>query len=416
MKDRTLQIARAVIASQMNYWILFTLAVTVMGIAGSQEAPQMWRWGLFCLVPLIYLYFRLRERFWLCFAGHLATAAFFCWLPFGNSMDRIFSVCFVIGFFIYSFVLRGSKKNILESPIQPVAAVGLAAGGLFLNNAQGQEGMGIYYLVPVLVFLGLYFIYRYLENFSSFLVANDSSAGKMPQGEIFRCGILLVSAFSVGGVGLMALFSGTSILSDILTVVRNILVWILRFLFRNTPETEIVDEAVDEAVSSSSDLTGLEGGEPFWFWEVLEKIVMVLMVVGLSVLAVYGLYRLAKYLYQHFSDVALPQGMDQELRTDRREKCAIEKSKKSGRTFAFGALGVRERIRRIYKKEVWNGRQSLVEEGNAAEGLKTMTARECGRGLSKPELAAIYEKARYSGEPISAEDVKTARAAARGNL
>ncbi|MCD7807468.1 MAG: hypothetical protein LUH19_09060, partial [Lachnospiraceae bacterium] len=102
MKDRTLQIARAGMAAQMNYWILFTLAVTVMGIAGGTD-PQMWRWVLFCLMPLMYLYFRLRKKFWQCFAGHLFTAAFFCWLSYGEGLNRILSVMFVVGFLVYSF-------------------------------------------------------------------------------------------------------------------------------------------------------------------------------------------------------------------------------------------------------------------------------------------------------------------------
>ncbi|MCD7862897.1 MAG: DUF4129 domain-containing protein [Lachnospiraceae bacterium] len=412
MKDRTIQIVRAVLASQMNYWIFFTLAMTVIGVAGGGK-PQMWRWALLCLMPFMFLYFRLRQNFFFCLAGHLLTAVLFGGLLFDNSIHGVILLLFVIGFFIYSFVMRANPKDVLGAPVHPVFAVVLAAAGLFLNNAQGQSGLTLYYLVPALGFLGLYFIYIYMENFSSFLVVNDSSAGRIPQGEIFRCGIFLVSAFSIGSVGLMVLFSQTSILSDLLKVIRTVLVWILRFLFRNNEETEVADTVAEEVSDSSDGLYGLEGGEPGWFWEVLERIVLVLLVAGLIALAVYGLYRLAKFLYARFSDVALPEGQDQEIRTDRREKCGVEKSEKSGRARVFGFLSAGERIRRIYKKEVWNGRRVLVEEGDAAEHLRGMTARECGRRLQKQDLSAVYEKARYSGEACTAEDVKKARAAVR---
>ncbi|MCD8380199.1 MAG: DUF4129 domain-containing protein [Lachnospiraceae bacterium] len=412
MKDRTIQIVRAVLASLMNYWIFFTLAVTLIGIAGG-EGPQMWRWGLLCLMPLVYLYFRLRPGFMLCLAGHLLTAAVFGWIVYANSVNGVVSFAAVIGFLIYSLVLRGNKKDVLGSPMQPVVAVGVAAAGLFLNNMQGESGLTMYYLVPLLLYLGLYFIYGFLHNFSSFLVVNDSSAGRIPQGEIFRCGILLVSVFSVGSVAFMILFSGTSILSDLLKVIRTVFVWILRFLFRNNSSSEEADTVTEEVSDSSGGLYGLEGGEPGWIWQVLEKIVIVLLIAGLIALAVYGLYRLVKFLYERFSDVVLPEGADQEIRTDVRERCGVEKSKRSVRARVFDRLSAGERIRRIYKKEVWNGRHILLKEGDAAGRLNSMTARECGQGLQKQGLSDVYEKARYSKETCTAEDVKRARAAAK---
>ncbi|MCD8069561.1 MAG: hypothetical protein LUE87_11915, partial [Lachnospiraceae bacterium] len=378
MKDRTIQIVRAVLASEMNYWIFFTLAVTVIGVAGG-GGPRMGRWGLLCLMPPVFLYFRLREKFRFCLAGHLLAGAAFGAVLYEISLNGVISLLILLGFFIYSLVLRGRGRDILGAPVHPVVAVCLAAGGLYLNNSVGQSGLGMYYLSPALLFLGLYFIYSYLKNFSSFLVTNDSSAGRIPQGEMFRCGILLVSAFSLGSVGLMVLFSGTSILSDLLNVVRTILVWIIRFLFRNQSDTEIVDTVTEETSGSSDGMYGLEGGEPGWIWQVLEKIVMVLLAAGLIALTVYGVYRLAKFLYERFSEAALPQGQDQEIRTDQREKCGVEKAERSGRLRVFGFLGAEERIRRIYKKEVWNGRRTLVEGGAPTAGLKTITPRECGR-------------------------------------
>ena len=79
----------------------------------------------------------------------------------------------------------------------------------------------------------------------------------------------------------------------------------------------------------------------------------------------------------------------------------------------FDRLSAGERIRRIYKKEVWNGRHILLKEGDAAGRLNSMTARECGQGLRKQGLSDVYEKARYSKETCTAEDVKRARAAAK---
>ncbi len=412
MKDKTLQIVKAVLTAQMNYWAFFTLAVTLLGIARG-GSPELWRWGLLCLMPLFFLYFRLRMKFVLCLAGHLLTAALFGLLVYDESANGFLCLLMVLGFFGYSMVLRADPGGVMGAPLNPVVAVGLAAAGLFLMTIQEREGLTVYYLVPVLLYLGLYFIYCYLENFSSFLAVNDSGAGRIPQKDIFRCGILLASAFSLGSVGIMLLFSGSSILSDLLKLLQKGLIWFLRRLFSGGTEPD--DAAVTEEVSGSGTLYGLEAGEAGLLWQVLEKIALVILVTGLITLAVYGLYRLAKLLYERFSVVALPEEQGVLSRTDLREKCSIEKREQSGRgrVRVFGLLNAQERIRRIYKKTVWNGRNMLVREGDTAECLNTMTARECGQRLSRAELAEIYEKARYSGETCTAEDVRKARAAVK---
>ncbi|MCD7738423.1 MAG: hypothetical protein LUH58_05205, partial [Lachnospiraceae bacterium] len=104
MKDRSIQSVRAVLASEMNYWIFFTLAVTAIGVAGG-GGPQMWRWGLLCLMPPAFLYFRLREKFRFCLAGHLLILAVFGAVLYEISVNGVVSLLFLLGFFIYSLAL-----------------------------------------------------------------------------------------------------------------------------------------------------------------------------------------------------------------------------------------------------------------------------------------------------------------------
>ena len=93
---------------------------------------------------------------------------------------------------------------------------------------------------------------------------------------------------------------------------------------------------------------------------------------------------------------------------DVREKCGIVKKDTAKRgTGFFRQFTPVERIRRMYKKQVLSG----SPEGAKKEKIPFMTARECVEKLSLPDMAGIYEKARYSDSEVTAEDVKKMKSA-----
>ena len=62
----------------------------------------------------------------------------------------------------------------------------------------------------------------------------------------------------------------------------------------------------------------------------------------------------------------------------------------------------------MYKKEVWAARMQLVKDQSPAL-LKRMTAKECGEAMEREGLAKAYEKARYSEEECTGEDIRRAK-------
>ena len=92
---------------------------------------------------------------------------------------------------------------------------------------------------------------------------------------------------------------------------------------------------------------------------------------------------------------------------DVREYCGFEKkSDKQAGNFIFRSN--REKIRRLYRKKVAKHKQEIIGE-KEPQHLNYLTAKECCDKLSEQKLKLAYEKARYSEETITTEDVKFAK-------
>jgi hypothetical protein len=94
---------------------------------------------------------------------------------------------------------------------------------------------------------------------------------------------------------------------------------------------------------------------------------------------------------------------------DIRESCEIEMRNGEERNW-FSFLNNSEKIRKMYRKRILRNKSSIVGDLSAEE-LTYLTAKECCDKIHADRLKLIYEKARYSNETITAEDVKIVKAA-----
>lgn len=407
MKQERLLAFQDFLVTQMNHWLLFSIAVTVLGLIGS-ERPLLWQWGLCSLLPLVFfLIRRYTDRFLLFFAGHALAAAALLVLPYRGWADKLLVSLYVIGYLIYSFYLRVKTEERLDEPLHPAFAVGIEAVALFLQHYQGNQEWDAYYVAGLLLFLGLYYIQIYLDQYHRFMVVNDSSTGRIPQKEMFKSGMTLAAMFAAGSVVLLLLTSNIGWVARIVSVLKMLLSWLVRLLFKNGGEEQ---EAVIEELTQTEraeDMFPKEPAEPFFLWKLLEKLAFLLIYCAIIALAVFCIYKLITFLYEHFQRTVVHEQAVLEAGADIREKCQVERPKKE-RRFLLGRLDARERIRRIYKKEIWAERRRLAAE-DQQELLRVLTAKECGQRLDRQQLAQIYEKARYSDRECTAEDVKKAR-------
>lgn len=408
MKKERIIMIRELLVTQMTHWLLFLLAVTVLGLVSAKE-PVIWKWSVLGLVPyLLFLIRRYSNHFLVFMGSHIAFILLLTVIPYVDLAEQIaFYVC-VIGYVAYSFYLRVRTKKRLTGVINPIAGVGAAAVCRLFQHYQGIPEWEKYYVVPVILFLCFYFIQMYLEQYQHFLIVNDSSTGHIPEKAIFRSGVSLVSLFSVGTAILLLLTSDVGWVGRIATVLKNILIWVLRLLFRGGGEE--VEEILPQETTHQKQDHGMmptEEAEPALIWVILEKLVMIAMAVAFAALIIWAVYSLIKFLHDRFQSRIVTDEEELENTTDIREKCEIERRRSKKHPF-FGFLSTKERIRRIYKKEVWTGRWQLAKDGSP-DVLRRLTAKECGEGLARNRLAQVYEKARYSQEECTSEDIRRAK-------
>lgn len=410
MKKEKVLFLWEILVTQMNHWILFLLGITVMGMIGVAP-PVMWHWALCSMLPFLFFLVRRYTNHFVIFMGsHILAVAVFVLLPNASIVEKIVIIICAAYYLCESFVLRIKSEERLDHVMNPMLAVGLAGLGYLLQHYQGTQDWESYYVLPVVVFLGLYFVQLYLQQYLNFMVVNESSAGHIPEKEMFRSGITLVSLFSIGASAVVLLTANIGWVGQIAQLLKLILTWIIRFLFRGGAE-EADDSPIEEQELIPEQDAGfmpIEDAEPALFWVILEKIIMTLVWVGLIAICIWGIYSLVNFLYKRFSrNLEKDEEEEPQSIIDVREKCEVERKKKERRS-PFEFLSTKERIRRIYRKEVWAQRMQLVTDGSPSF-LKLLTARECGEKMERSALSESYEKARYSNAECTAEDIRRAK-------
>lgn len=407
MKQEKLIILKELLTVQMNHWGLFPLAVTTAGLAGMTHMV-LWQWLLCSLVPFaFFLVRRYTNRFFILAASHGAVWFIFWYLPHPNLIMKAALMVFVTGYILYSVVIRVKEEDRLDGNLNPIFTVGVSAAALMLLHYRGQTGWDMYYIIPLAVFMGLFFLHYYLEHYLHFLAVNESSTGHIPKQEIFRSGMGLAAAYTAAGVLLLFLSSGTGWLGQILGAFRRLLVWLLGFLPSGSEDAQVIPEPEPEVMPESGGMMPMEEGEPFWLWVVFEKLFMTAAFILLAAAVLWGLVKLFRYLAERFRTKGKAADFELETVKDVREKCSVERAR-TGKKSVWSYLGARERIRRIYKKRIWASREELAA-GMDAKTLRIYTAQECCSKLGEKELAEVYEKARYSDRACTNEDIKRAK-------
>ncbi|MCM1214455.1 MAG: hypothetical protein NC331_05110 [Lachnospiraceae bacterium] len=429
VKTERLEFVIEILTSVMNHWIFFPLVMTALGIAMKLAEqpmagnPNLLLWTVCGLIPIAFFLVRYYvERFWLfvlCHGAVLAAAlAAASLLSIGGAVTCV--VC-TAAYVIYSFMLRlKENETVYSGNIHPVTALGISVAANFMfHREEDMPDWDGYYLFILIGVFACYLLIHYLKHYLSFLQVNRSSAGYLPAKEILHSGIGFVLPYTLIGALILVLSLNVEWLEPILRVLREGLKIVLRFLIGLLPAGEEPGEPVpiEEPMRGNNDpgLGELPVAETFWLWEVLEYVVIILFFCGCAYVLFKAVKWLIRYIREKFDDRAgyadIVTGQAEVY--DIREKCSIEKKDPVSRGGGlFQRFSPVERVRRLYKKRVLSGKTTADDRS----GLNFMTARECGDKLSLPDMADIYEQARYSEREITAEDVKRMKLACSGQM
>lgn len=271
-----------------------------------------------------------------------------------------------------------------------------------------KKGWELFYVIIALIYLAGYFVYNFMIQYLHFMKTNEGSAANIPEQEIFYSGMKQTLVFTFAGTLIMFFTANLGWFSQIMSIIGDWILNLLRALFSGF-HYEVVEEgekmAMEQVMQSLDGIGEVQG--PSIFLLILEKMVTIIAVVVVAAVTVAVVIGIYKFLRGHFQLVEKKEKKKLQSNQDIREKCDAKASKKE-KTSWFTFLSNREKIRKLYRKRVLQGKAAIIGDIDQIH-LECMTAKECCDKLGAENLKKMYEKARYSEEEISNLDVRKAK-------
>ncbi len=406
MKRKWIETGRDLLVILNNHLLLISIGITFMGVC-KQEDHMMWLWSVLLVIPLFFYWARIKIRnFFLFYALHLVVPLGIIFLPISIS-PKFFAVFISIAYSIWSISIRIKERGCGEDVVAPYFMTGALAIMLLIETYHSQNGWEGIHVAVAIIYAAGYCLYLFISQYLRFLIVNESSAANIPEAEIFHNGFCQSCLYVAGVVTLLVLTVNVEWLSYIVSRIGNILLDFIRFLFSGVGRTEEAPTSmpVEQVTPEMGILT--EAGEPALFWVILEKVAMIgvhLFIVGV---VVFSIVKGFQYLWKGFYKTSEKEEKKIFGSIDVRESCTIEKTKKEGSNW-FLFLNNGEKIRKIYRKQVLKHKTAIIGDLRT-DDLEYMTAKECCDKFAAEHLKKMYEKARYSAEEITSDDVRAAK-------
>ena len=304
----------------------------------------------------------------------------------------------IVPLLFYHFVKRPQKL------VQPATFIICLAILSIVEKKISAQDWSDYYIIITFTYLIGYFIYYFINQFLRFWLLNQSTASNIPTSAIFRSGMGQTMGYVLCGSVILFLSAKVewvkAIVAYIWTWIQNALQSISRGEDMSKPPTETPMQP--DAGMSGNPFGEMLSEDPHY---ILRALVFFLIVTAL----VTGVVFCAHWIYYMIIDLDIFQKKVRHNGTladndDVREYCGVEKNSiRKKNTFLF--RNNREKVRRIYQKRILKRKKELIGEQEESK-LKYLTAKQCCDKLSEQQLKLVYEKARYSEEAISSDEVR----------
>ncbi len=357
---------------------------------------------------LIPVYSVLALRFVRNFFGFLFLHLLLFAVPllYPDVVSRILAALFVIADILYIYVRRLTGSNEPMSFSMTMVAFGLAAVLYFAAPALKIEFVRPTLSVLFLLQLTAYLVYFHQNNVRETLAIQEEDRNQS-LGKIHSFNNRILLAF----VLVMLLLVGAGLifrLDVVLAEIGHLLFTgfkaLIRLLFRGGSEDEESGEVPKETVpdGGGGPLLPADDTEPFLIWKILEAAAVVVTAVLILAGICYILYK----FYKKFTEGRVEESQQADYRETTVFLERVKREKKERRPFReYFILSNEQKVRRLYKKRI----EKQIRAGVKVEPSRTV--QEIRALLPQEDLAKIsevYEKARYSGQPVSREELRSA--------
>ncbi len=417
------KILKIFLATQLNYLVAAAVILLMYGMFAKGEI-SVWRLALLAVFP--FLLYGLRcvcRKFKVFFAAHLLLAAVFAAVLCLNAAYTVERVIYPLVLFVYtglSFYWKGLPGGDYEEEIMhPAIELGILTLCLLWGNQLGDISWNQSFIYLTIGYLCTYFLYYYLENYFTFLKVNKIGQRESQGKQIFRSGAGMVVVYTALGAGILAACTNQALVRKVADAWKALHTAFVFLLLSLLPKGTVAEQIPEEIVSETLEETEQMHQEAAGIGMIGEILSVLLEIAVLFVLAV-CLYSMIRMVIGKVKMLFLDKQREQKSQKDSNIQQTEEDLKPQNslhrKRKPLEGLSVNFRIRRAYIRFIRSKNLRLGESNQAA--LRNMTARECMSVLMESknreacqEIAAIYERARYSGEECKAEQLRAMKRA-----
>lgn len=321
-----------------------------------------------------------------------------------NLAEQIYLIIFTVLIILFRIPARlDRKRDFLQTPyyMYPFFFLFIYIISSFVHLEHLKPFM-YYFTFTYMIMIILYTNLKHLDYY----LKEKKEVSNFPGYQIIHTNRIMVSIF-IGITSLCFLllpFTGLErLLSQIGKQFLALLRWIIRLLLPNdTPEEEIIEET-EAATEAQQPLFPSEEQAPEWLTQLLEllfHIILVFAVLALIAGIIYLIYQLFQRFYQP------PQENNDQQEFIKEESNFITRihSKKTESSLRF-SFHPNAYIRKKYKKTIQKGFQSNSDIPTSYTPTELEDYANLDETNETTTLHNLYEKARYSKEGCTKEDV-----------
>ncbi|MBR6477687.1 MAG: hypothetical protein IKS85_04485 [Lachnospiraceae bacterium] len=400
---------RELLASQANHWAIFPALILFMETS-DLSGPVILGWVLLGFLPVCAFIAReLVESFLLQVLLFPIFVGILILLPIEPVNVKAAMIFVGIVYTLLSLWKSAKKDSGATHAFPPFIPLMinfvLCIIAVYVTNAHFTFLMHVSAIISIILSLLTFYVDRYFI----FTVANDGISSNMPRRKIFHSGFSMSVAY-FGITSLILVFIASFSISDeFFRVITGWLSrrfgWLIRKVLDLFPRKDKVDMIQDGGEMEPFSMSTLPDKKTPFFMRILEVVTFAVVVIIILML-LYSLVRfLLKWLFSKQGEKTIKEAVEEKEAIDLHESITTKAPplfEEEDESF----LSPSQRIRKLYKKRA-------LATTDDRERLFRTTARELGIQEKIPEMATIYEKARYSKETCTKEDLKEMQLACR---
>lgn len=399
---------REFFAAMTNHWTIFLFVLFFPEIS-SLTGSELICWILLGTFPVVLFSAReLIQSFLLMLASFVVYFGIIALFPMESAYFKSYYYMTAMFYLAMSTIRFFRRKGSFTFPIHPLFPI--AANLIFATIAlvTNHSYVPFYSYLSVTLSALSYFMAFYVDQYVHFTSINDETSSNMPDKKILFSGMSAATKYLSLLILPLTIIVSTTISDEFFHKVLNkfnqIARIVLRFLGKLLFRDKEYHLASDGTESEQVENMFLPPPNTSIFWKILEKMIFALAILVVVVFLIHIMIKIIKHLVAVFSKHPYVVSEEEEEIKDVREKIAVENVVSKDTDDQNDTVTVR--IRKLYR------RKAMASELTSSELYRT-TAREFSAMEKNPELAEIYEKARYSNLSCSKDDLKQMQLAYR---